>query len=432
MTKGLDHTTRPAAEEIEAALGEGAMSYDDGDIEAHGFSDWPSINSAGRWLSYVARAASICHQRRVPVVPCEPHPRLRETFASPYGGIIIDFTGNIIAFHPDDMDIVTIEHEKLILPLDPSPAATIGGMVLTNCSGTNAFRYGTMKDWVINVTTVLADGQVIKTRHRPRKTSAGYNLTSLFVGAEGTLVIIAEITLKLAVIPKETSVAVVGFDTISEAASAASKIIRSGIQLAAMELMDDVQMRTVDQHDSEDVRKMGWMRSLHSFSSIQVDISQVRDLIQSSPQPARYVFAKDKDEEAKLWAARKDSLWTMTSISLVLHAIWPTDVAVAISRLAEIINVSKEGEKPRRDGNFHEALMYDPKNPEHQAAVEEAVRKMVARALEMQGTVSGEHAIGMGKMLKHAVDPRWILNPGKVFDLPNGSKATAMPNQTSS
>ena len=161
----------------------------------------------------------------------------------------------VIAFHPEDMDVVVqpgvnwvdlnnkIQDTGLFTPLDPSPTAQFGGMVSTNCSGTNAMRYGTMKDWVINLTVVLADGSVIKTRRRPRKTSAGYNLTTFFVGAEGTLGMVTEITLKLAPIPQDTSVAVVSFPTIREAASAASNLIRSGIQLAALELMDDVQVQ---------------------------------------------------------------------------------------------------------------------------------------------------------------------------------------------
>lgn len=154
-----------------------------------------------------------------------------------------------------------LKNDGLFVPLDPSPTATIGGMVSTNCSGTNAFRYGTMKDWVVSVTVVLADGQVIKTRRRPRKTSAGYNLTSLFVGAEGTLGIVTEVTMKLAVIPQDTSVAVVSFPTIRDAATAATKLIRSGIQLAALELMDEVQMQVVNRHGSEAVRKTKWDES---------------------------------------------------------------------------------------------------------------------------------------------------------------------------
>lgn len=151
-----------------------------------------------------------------------------------------------------------IKPEGLFLPLDPSPTASIGGMVSTNCSGTNAFRYGTMKDWVINVTAVLPDGQIVKTRNRPRKSSAGYNLTSLFVGAEGTLGFVTEITLKLAVVPQDTGVATASFPTITDATTAAVKLIRSGIQLGALELMDDVQMGVLNRHGSEMVKKTKW------------------------------------------------------------------------------------------------------------------------------------------------------------------------------
>jgi D-lactate dehydrogenase (cytochrome) len=151
-----------------------------------------------------------------------------------------------------------IKEEGVFLPMDPSPTASVGGMVSTNCSGTNAFRYGTMKDWVVNVTVVLPDGQVVKTRQRPRKSSAGYNLTSLFVGAEGTLGFVTEVTLKLAVIPQHTGVAVVSFPTIGDAVHAATKLIRSGIQLGALEIMDDVQMGILNKYGSEMVRKTKW------------------------------------------------------------------------------------------------------------------------------------------------------------------------------
>ena len=141
----------------------------------------------------------------------------------------------------------TIKGEGLFFPIDPGPSARIGGMVGTNCSGTNAVRYGTMKDWVINLTVVLADGTIIKTRKRPRKSSAGYNLTNLFIGSEGTLGHVTEITLKLTVVPQETSVAVVTFPTIRDAAAAAGKIMRTGVPVAAMEVMDEVQMRVINQ-----------------------------------------------------------------------------------------------------------------------------------------------------------------------------------------
>jgi D-lactate dehydrogenase (cytochrome) len=192
----------------------------------------------------------------------------------------VDFAymDKILQFHEEDMDIVVQpsvswmelneelakRQSGLFFPVDPGPSAKIGGMVGTNCSGTNAVRYGTMKDWVINLTVVLADGTIIKTKRRPRKTSAGYNLNSLFVGSEGTLGLVTEITLKLAVVPQEFSVAVVTFPSIRDAAAAAASVMRAGVQVAAMEIMDEVQMKVVNLSGSTAPRK--W-RELPPYSS---------------------------------------------------------------------------------------------------------------------------------------------------------------------
>ena len=185
----------------------------------------------------VSKIAVICHKYRIPIIPFSGGSSLEGNFSAPYGGVSVDFAymDQIVQFHEEDMDIVvqpsvswmSLNEELarrqsgLFFPVDPGPSAKIGGMVGTNCSGTNAVRYGTMKDWVINLTVVLADGTIIKTKRRPRKTSAGYNLNSLFVGSEGTLGLVTEITLKLAVVPQEFSVAVVTFPSIRDAASAA-------------------------------------------------------------------------------------------------------------------------------------------------------------------------------------------------------------------
>ncbi|OLN97743.1 D-lactate dehydrogenase [cytochrome], mitochondrial 3 [Colletotrichum chlorophyti] len=462
-----------AAREISQAVGEEAVSFDEDTIEQHGHSDWSTSNSSGRAVAIVyprttdevSQVAKICNKYNVPMVPFGAGSSVEGSFSSPYSGICIDFVhmDKIIAFHPDEyMDVVvqpginwvtlnkTIQSSGLFLPLDPSPTAMIGGMVSTNCSGTNAFRYGTMKDWVINLTVVLADGRVIKTRRRPRKNSAGYNLTSLFVGAEGTLGIVTEVTLKLAVTPQDTSVAVVSFPTIDDAARAATKLIRSGIQLGALEFMDEVQMQVINRHGSAAVRKTAWDESPTLFlkfsgtvDGIKGDVSRVKGIVQPY-NPTKIFFARDKKEEADLWAARKEALWTMTSIKPKGHALWSTDVAVPISRLAEIISLSKEDSGKLGlfasvighvgDGNFHQAVMYDPKNQGQKASVAKCVHDMMGRALEMEGTVSdclidelGVEAIDFMKTLKQAVDPKWILNPGKVFDLPQGSKASAAP-----
>ncbi|KAK1724171.1 glycolate oxidase [Colletotrichum acutatum] len=469
-----------AAQEISNALGEGAVSFDQDEIEVHGHSDWSTSNSSGRPVAIVyprttedvSQIAKVCNKYNVPMVPFGAGSSVEGSFSSPYSGICIDFVhmDKIIAFHPDDMDVVVqpgvnwvtlnkeIQSSGLFLPLDPSPTAFIGGMVSTNCSGTNAFRYGTMKDWVVNLTVVLADGRVIKTRRRPRKNSAGYNLTSLFVGAEGTLGIVTEATVKLAVAPADTSVAVLSFGTIEEAAKAATGLIRSGVPLGALEFLDEVQMEVINRHGSEAVRKTAWdetptlfLKFAGTTDGIRGDVARVKEIVQPF-KPRKVFFARNKQEEADLWAARKGALWTMTSIKPEGYSLWSTDVAVPISRLAEIITLSKEDSGKLGlfasvighvgDGNFHQAVMYDPKNEEQRASVAKCVHDMMGRALEMEGTVSGEHAIGIGKKgclvdelgvdaidfmrtLKQAVDPKWIMNPGKVFDLPNNSKAVA-------
>ncbi len=464
-----------AANEI--AQGKIAVSFDPDVLEHHGRSDWSSTNSPNRAVAVVyprstedvSAIARICNKRRVPMVPFGAGSSIEGNFSQPYSGICIDFAymDRIVAFHPDDLDVVVqpgvnwvdlnnkIAHAGLFVPLDPSPTATIGGMVSTNCSGTNAMRYGTMKDWVPNLTVVLADGTVIKTRRRPRKTSAGYNLTSLFVGAEGTLGIITEATLKLAPIPEDTSVAVVAFPSVRDAAAAASTLIRSGLQLAALEIMDEMQMKLLNQHGSPTVRKRQWAEQPTLFlkfsgtaDTIRSDIARSADMIKpftatSGNKDSAFHFARTKQEEHDLWAARKEALFTMVSTRPPGTEIWSTDVAVPVSRLAEIIDLSKRecGELGIfasvlghvGDGNFHVAMLYDPKNAEQKAAVARCVHNMMDRALEMDGTVSGEHAIGIGKkkclvdelgeetigmmrQLKRAVDPNWVMNPGKVFD----------------
>ncbi|CZT24979.1 probable D-lactate dehydrogenase (cytochrome) [Ramularia collo-cygni] len=462
-----------AAKEISKTLGEDSISFDEDVIEHHGRSDWSTANTAERPVAVVypkttdevSAIAKICDKYAVPMVPFGAGSSVEGNFSSPYSGICIDFVhmDKIVAFHPEDMDVVVqpgvnwmdlnkeIAHAGLFVPLDPSPTAMVGGMVSTNCSGTNAMRYGTMKDWVVNLTVVLADGSVIKTRRRPRKTSAGYNLTTFFVGAEGTLGIITEVTLKLAPIPQDTSVAVVSFPSIRDAASAASSIMRSGIQLAAVELMDDLQMQVLNKHGSAAVRKRKWdedptlfLKFSGTTDAIKSDIKRVSQIIKSH-NAGEFHFAKTKQDELDLWAGRKESLFTMVATKPENTILWTTDVAVPLSRMAELIDLSKaDGAKLGifasvvghvGDGNFHLAMFYNPDDAKQKAAVAKVVHDMTNRALEMEGTVSGEHAIGIGKKdclvdelghdaidfmrtLKKAADPKWLLNPGKIFNVP--------------
>ena len=202
----------------------------------------------------------ICHKRRIPVTGYSGGTSLEGHFAPTRGGICIDFgrMGKILQIHKEDMDVVVqpalgwellneeLAKENLFFPPDPGPGAMIGGMVGTGCSGTNAYRYGTMREWVLSLTVVLADGTVIKTRQRPRKSSAGYDLTKMFIGSEGTLGLVTEATLKVTTKPNTTSVAVCSFATIRQAADCVAKVVGDGVPIAAIEILDDIQMKCIN------------------------------------------------------------------------------------------------------------------------------------------------------------------------------------------
>ncbi|KFA49661.1 hypothetical protein S40293_01358 [Stachybotrys chartarum IBT 40293] len=471
---GTTEEMEQAIQEIIQQLGdEDFISTDPEDLYAHGYSSWSTVNPDNlpvavaypRSTKDVSTIARICHKYRVPIIPYSGGSSLEGNFSAPYGGISIDFAymDQIIQFNKEDMDIVVQPslgwqdlNEKLskmesglFFPIDPGPSAKIGGMIGTNCSGTNAVKYGTMKDWVINLTIVLADGRVIKTRRRPRKSSAGYNLNSLFVGSEGTLGIVTEATLKLAVIPAEYSVAVVPFPTIRDAASAAAGVMQAGIPVAAMEIMDEVQMRVVNLGGATaprvwEERPTLFFKFAGTKNSVQDNIDQVLAITKTN-NGGVFEFAKDAQEQKLLWSARKESLWSMLALRKGDEDVWSTDVAVPFSRLADIIEISKKEMDDLGlfasilghigDGNFHESIMYDRSNKEEREKVEQCVKNMVKRALAMDGTCTGEHAVGWGKKesllwevgpetigvmqaIKQSLDPLWIMNPGKIIDVP--------------
>ncbi|KIW73332.1 glycolate oxidase, subunit GlcD [Phialophora macrospora] len=471
-----------AITELRDLLGEDAISTDDENLKAHGYSEWSSINidqlpvavAYPKSTEEVAHIAKIASKYRVPMVPYSGGSSLEANFAAPFGGFSIDFTfmDQILAIHADDMDVVVqpsvqwmelndkLKHTGLFFPVDPGPSAKIGGMVGTSCSGTNAFRYGTMKDWVINLTVVLPDGRIIKTRRRPRKTSAGYNLTGLFVGAEGTLGIVTEATLKLAVIPQETKVAVVTFPTIRDAAAAAMQIIRAGVPVAAMEIMDDVQMSVINRAGGTN---RTWKEVPTIFFKFSGTTAGVKDNIKITTQIAKtnragdFIYAKDDREAHDLWKARKDSLWSMLSLRREGDEVWSTDVAVPISRLPDIVEITKKEVDDLGlfasvlghigDGNFHTSVLYNRNDPQEREQVERVVHNMVDRALDMEGTCTGEHGIGLGKKqslvdelgvetigvmqtLKRSLDPHWLMNPGKIFDAEGVENTKSQPEAT--
>ncbi|KAL6880968.1 hypothetical protein J3F83DRAFT_720461 [Trichoderma novae-zelandiae] len=449
------------------------ISTDPDDLLAHGYSSWSTVNpdelpvavAYPRNTEQVATIVRVCHRHRVPVIAYSGGTSLEGNFSAPYGGVSIDFAymNSIIQLNKADMDVVVqpsvgwqdlnAELAKmgtgLFFPVDPGPTAKIGGMIGTNCSGTNAVRYGTMKDWVINLTVVLSDGRIIKTRRRPRKSSAGYNLNSLFVGSEGTLGIVTEATLKLAVVPQETSVAVVNFPSIRHAASAAASVMQAAVPVQCLEIMDEVQMRVVNLSGFTAPRV--WVEKptlFFKFAGTKAGVQEQVELVEkitAANKGGNFEFAKDEQEQKLLWSARKESLWSMLALRKEGEDVWSTDVAVPFSRLADIIEVSKKEMDELGlfasilghigDGNFHESIMYNRQNESERAKVEACVKNMVRLALEMEGTCTGEHGVGWGKKesllwelgsetlgvmaaIKRSLDPRWILNPGKIMDVP--------------
>lgn len=481
-------------------LGEEHVSTNQSELERHASSDWSSHpRKLGDPLPFlvvfpstteeVSEIVKICHRRRIPITAFSGGTSLEGHFTPTRGGVVIDFQrmNKIINIHKSDLDCIvqpavgweylneSLKKDNLFFPPDPGPGAMIGGMVGTGCSGTNAARYGTMKEWVLSLTVVLADGIVIKTRQRPRKSSAGYDLTRMFVGSEGTLGLVTEITLKLAVKPHHETVAVANFNTIREATNAVEEIVAQGVQVAAVELLDDVQMRCINKAG---MTERTWKEAPTLFfkfsgtrEAVKEQVALVRDIIKKSPNATEFQFAKNTDEAKELWEARKEALWSVIALKHDqtpqksyeekkaadvggsmghneggdVQKVWTTDVAVPVSRLSDIVEVTKKDLEEWSkvspgggigaivghvgDGNFHCILLFEERE---RPVVEEIVHRMVKRAIEMEGTVTGEHGIGLVKRdylkeelgqstvdamrrLKLAFDPLCLLNCDKVI-----------------
>ncbi|KAF4346023.1 d-lactate dehydrogenase (cytochrome) [Fusarium beomiforme] len=454
-----------AVQEIIHALGEDAVSIEDEILHSHGYSDWSTINidrlpvavAFPKTTEDVSIIAKICHKRRVPMIPYSGGSSVEGHFSAPFGGVSVDFVNmnQILEVHSDDLNVVVqpsvpwmdlnekIKDTGLFFPIDPGPSAQIGGMVGTNCSGTNAVKYGTMKDWVVNLTVVLSDGTILKTRRRPRKSSAGYNLNSLFVGSEGTLGFVTEATLKLAPIPEHTGIAVVTFPSVKAAATMAIEVIRRGVPISAVEILDEVLMSVINRMGATS-RKWNEVPTLFfkfsgSDAIVKDSIAQVQS-ISKKHHAHDFQYESDPKKQKALWSARKEALWSMMALRETDGHVWSTDVAVPLSRVSELIDISKKDLVELGlfgsilghigDGNFHETILFEDKQRKE---VEDCVHKMVSRAIEMDGTCTGEHGIGLGKKdflreevgdvpiqvmraVKTSLDPLWLMNPGKIFD----------------
>lgn len=412
----------------------------------------------------VSEIMKIAHKYKIPVTPFSGGTSLEGHFTPTHGGVCIDFgkMDKILQVHAEDMDVVVqpgvgwealndyLSDYDVFFPPDPGPGAEIGGMIGTSCSGTNAARYGTMKENVLSLTVVLADGTVIKTKQRPRKSSAGYNLTGVFIGSEGTLGLVTEATLKLQPIPRNLRVGVVAFETINDATDVVAKVIQEGIQVGAVELLDQKMMEVINQSGVTERRWAEKPSIFFKFSgtkaSVEDEIKTVKELAKKHSAHS-FDFAKTEDDITELWSARKNALWSTIDASPKGYAAWTTDVCVPVSHLTQVIEETQKDMQDSGvlgtilghvgDGNFHAVIMYDPVSQYKLA--EGLVDRMVQRALRMEGTCTGEHGVGLGKKqflieelghpavdtmrrLKQALDPHSLLNPDKVVSLSKESE----------
>ncbi|KAL4917057.1 hypothetical protein BDW62DRAFT_184464 [Aspergillus aurantiobrunneus] len=447
-------------------IGKENVSTEHADLVSHAGSDWSSYKTKENETPFlvlypssteeVSRIIKVCHQRLIPVTPYSGGTSLEGHFAPTRGGVCIDFRrmDRILEIHKGDLDVVVqpalgweelneaLSEEGLFFPPDPGPGAMIGGMVGTGCSGTNAYRYGTMREWVLSLTVVLADGTIIKTKQRPRKSSAGYDLTRLFIGSEGTLGLITEATLKLTVKPKSQSVAVASFPSIHSAAQCVTRVVEEGIPVAGVEILDDVQMKCINASGTTSRQWNEAPTIFFKFTGTPNGVKEQVGLVQklaSSTQAKTFEFARGDDEIRSLWSARKEALWSVMAMrrSPEDH-VWTTDVAVPMGRLPDIIEATKQDMTQSGllagicghvgDGNFHAIILW---NDAEKETAEGVVHRMVKRAVEMEGTVTGEHGVGLIKRdylehevgestvdamrrLKLALDPLRLLNCDKV------------------
>ncbi|KAI9734398.1 MAG: D-lactate ferricytochrome c oxidoreductase [Cirrosporium novae-zelandiae] len=450
-------------------IGKENVSTNEDTIKTHSGSSWSSYQVKEEekpfcvvfptTTDHVSQIMKVCHSRRIPITSYSGGTSLEGHYATTKGGICIDFAhmNQILTLHKDDLDVVVqpgvgwehlndeLEKDGLLFPPDPGPGAMIGGMVGTGCSGTNAYHYGTMREWVTSLTVVLADGTIIKTRQRPKKSSAGYDLTKVFIGSEGTLGLVTEATLKLAVRPKSQSVAVASFPTVRNAAECVANVVGEGIPIAAIEILDDVQMKCINQSGTT---SRTWKEAPTLFfkfagtpTGVKEQIEMVKKLAKSKGSKS-FEFAKSPEEMAELWSARKEALWSVIAQKKdESDHVWTTDVAVPISKLPDIIEQTKEDINKCGllgsivghvgDGNFHSIILF---NETEREIAEEVVHRQAKRAVEMEGTVTGEHGVGLVKRdylehelgtstvdamrrLKVAFDPFCLLNPDKVIRL---------------
>ncbi len=406
----------------------------------------------------VQEIVRICARHRVPVIAFGAGTSLEGHVNAPLGGVCIDFRdmSSVIAVNSSDLDCVVqpgitrkqlnehLRDQGLFFPIDPGADASLGGMAATRCSGTNAVRYGTMKDNVLALKAVMANGELITTARRAKKSAAGYDLTRLIVGSEGTLAVITELTLKLSGIPEAIAAGVCQFPSVAAACDAAIATIQSGIPVARIELLDELQVKATNLYSKLALpeRPMLFLEFHGSESGVAEQSARFGEIAHDLGGSA-FEWALKAEDRTRLWQARHDAYWAARSLRPGVQAL-ATDVCVPISRLSQCVTETQRDIAEHGliapilghvgDGNFHLSLLVDMADAEEVKAAKALCERLVERALAMDGTCTGEHGVGEGKMkylarelgapalqamagIKRALDPDNILNPGKIVAL---------------
>ena len=437
-------------------------------------ADYPSANSTAHTTTYlrsqlpdgvvwpqstqeVSEIVKICAKYKVPIIPYGTGTSLEGGVNAPAGGISIDLQemDAVVAVNSADLDVcvqagvtrealnIHLRDQGLFFPVDPGANASLGGMAATRASGTNAVRYGTMRENVISVTAVMADGEIVKTANRARKSSSGYDLTRLLVGSEGTLGVITEVTLKLYGIPEAITAGSCSFPSVEAACNTTIMAMQMGIAMARIELMDAEMVFCVNEYSKLDLpQKPLLLLEFHGSAAGVREQAEAFGEIVAEFGGEDFQWAEKAEDRKKLWAARHNAYWARKA-QFGEKDLLTTDICVPISRLAECVAQTQQDIEDAGlygpivghvgDGNFHAAMSVDLNDPVEVAKVEAVAERMVLRALEMDGTCSGEHGVGQGKIkfvgmehnkgaqimraIKMTLDPDNIMNPGKMISM---------------
>jgi D-lactate dehydrogenase (cytochrome) len=455
-------TSQQLTAELVAALGSDQVTTSDAVREQHAAGEsyhrggLPDVVVYPRSTANVVAVVDLCRARNVPIVPFGSGTSLEGQVVALRGGVSLDTTrlDRIVRLSVEDLDVTVeagvtrkqldahLRPEGVFFPVDPGADATIGGMVATGASGTTTVRYGAMRENVLSLTVVTPDGSVVRTRSRARKSSAGYDLTHLFVGSEGTLGVITEATLRIYPTPEAISSAVCSFGSLDDAVTCVIRAIQLGVPVARIELLDDVQMNAVNRRSGFDYPVANTLfLEFHGSSAGVVEQADEVAAIAKDLGAGEFVWATNEDERRRLWEARHAAYEAALALRPGSRG-YVTDVCVPISVLADCIAETRAELDAAGlvapivghvgDGNFHVCFLVDPDAPEELVEVRALAERIAERAIALGGTCTGEHGVGYGKStllpleygdegvdlmrrLKSALDPDGIMNPGKIL-----------------